>query len=63
MNMKFIIEIQINSSLTFLDVMVTKKPDGSFGHTMYEKPTRRDVYFQAIAPLSVNKACSHDYLF
>jgi hypothetical protein len=22
-----------------------------------------DVYFQATAPLSVNKACSHDYLF
>jgi hypothetical protein len=40
-----------------------KETDGSFGHMMYEKPTRMDVYFQATAPLSVNKACSHDYLF
>jgi hypothetical protein len=63
MYVQFIIEIQTNSSLTFLDVTVTKKPHGSFGHTMYEKPTHMDVYFQATAPLSVNKACSHDYLF
>jgi len=43
--------------------MVTKKAAGSFGHTMYMKPTHMDVYFQAIAPISVIKACSHDYLF
>ena len=63
MNMKFTIEIQTKCSLTFLDVMVTKKLDGSLGHTMYEKPTHMDVYFQATGPISVIKACSHNYLF
>lgn len=43
--------------------MVTKKPDGSFGHTMYEKPTHMDIYFQVIAPIAVIKAHSHEYLF
>ena len=57
MNMIFTIEIQTSSSLTFLDVMVTKKPDGSVGHTMYRKPTHMDIYFQAITQISVTKAC------
>jgi len=43
--------------------MVTKKPDGSFGHMMYEKPIHMDIYFQVTAPISVIKACSHEYLF
>jgi hypothetical protein len=63
MNMKFTLKIQTNSSQTFLDVMVTKKPDGSFGHMMYRKPTNLEVYIQVIAPISVTKACSQDYLF
>jgi hypothetical protein len=38
-------EIWIDNSLAFLDVLVKKKPDGSLGHTVYRKPMHTDLYY------------------
>jgi hypothetical protein len=35
-------EVEEDSSLLFLDVLVTKKPNGTLGHTVYRKPTHMD---------------------
>jgi hypothetical protein len=31
-------EVEENRSLLFIDVRVSRKPDGSLGHTVYRKP-------------------------
>ncbi|XP_031847206.1 uncharacterized protein LOC116433359 [Nomia melanderi] len=46
-NIKFTMEIESNKSLPFLDVLVTRKPDGSLGHQVYRKPTHTDRYLNA----------------
>jgi hypothetical protein len=46
-NIKFIMEIEHNKSLLFLDVLVSRKPDRSFGHTVYRKPMHTDLYLRA----------------
>jgi hypothetical protein len=33
-----------NRSLPFLHILVSRKPDGSYEHTMYRKPTCTDLY-------------------
>jgi hypothetical protein len=40
-------EIETNGSLPFLDVLVTKKPDSSVGHSVYRKPTHTGLYLLA----------------
>jgi hypothetical protein len=40
-------KIETNGVLPFLDVLVTKQPDGSLGHSVHRKPTRRDLYLYA----------------
>jgi hypothetical protein len=40
-------EIETNGSLPFLDVLVTKKPDRSVGHSVYRKPTHIDLCLHA----------------
>lgn len=44
---KFSCEIEVNSSLAFLDVLVMAKPDGSLAHSVYRKPTHTDRYLNA----------------
>jgi hypothetical protein len=39
MNIKFTMEMEKNGSLPFLDVLITKKPGGSLGHTVYRIPS------------------------
>ncbi|XP_018565476.2 uncharacterized protein LOC108906646 [Anoplophora glabripennis] len=40
-------EIEKNSALPFLDVLVERKPDGTLGHRVYRKPTHTDRYLNA----------------
>ena len=48
-NIKFTMEIENNSSLPFLDVLVNKKKNGSLGHQVYRKPTHTDRYLNALS--------------
>jgi hypothetical protein len=41
------IPIEENRSLAFLDILVSRRPDGSLGHTVYRKPTHTDLYLRA----------------
>jgi hypothetical protein len=43
-SIEFTMEIEKDRSLPFLDVLVTRKPDGSLGHEVYRKPTHTDRY-------------------
>jgi hypothetical protein len=43
-NIKFTMEVEKNRSLPFLDVLVSRRPDGSLGDTVYRKPTHTDLY-------------------
>jgi hypothetical protein len=43
-NIKFTMEIEKDNSILFLDVCITKKGNGSFGHEVYRKPTHTDRY-------------------
>jgi len=36
-----------NSSLSFLNALVNRHPDGTLGHTVYRKPTHIDLYLHA----------------
>jgi hypothetical protein len=38
-NIKFTMEVEKSLSLPFLDVLASRRPDGSLGHTVYRKPT------------------------
>jgi hypothetical protein len=46
-NIKFMMEVEKNQSLPFLDVLVSRRPDSSLGHTVYRKPTHTDLYIHA----------------
>jgi hypothetical protein len=43
-NIKFTMEIEKDNSIPLLDVRITKKGDGSFGHEVYRKPMHMDRY-------------------
>ena len=43
-SIQFTMEIDANSSLPFLDVLVTRKENHKLGHTVYRKPTHTDRY-------------------
>jgi hypothetical protein len=47
-HIKFTMEIEVDGSLPFLDVCVTKKHDGSLGHQVYRKrPTLNNTFMQS----------------
>ncbi|XP_018311528.1 uncharacterized protein [Mycetomoellerius zeteki] len=46
-NIHFTMDIEENGKLPFLDVLVSKKADGTLGHQVYRKPTHTDRYLHA----------------
>ena len=60
-HIKFTMEIQDNSCLPFLDVLITKKEDGSLAHQVYQKKTHTDKYVHASShhPLSQKLGIFH----
>lgn len=40
-------EIEANNQFPFLDVLIYKKPNGSLGHTIYQKKTHTNRYLNA----------------
>jgi hypothetical protein len=48
-HIKFTMDIEVDGSLPFLDVHVTKKPDGSLGNQVYRKKTHTEQYLHAMS--------------
>ena len=46
---KFTMEIEENSSISFLDVLISKRMDGRLSHTVYRKATHTDRYLNAFS--------------
>jgi hypothetical protein len=46
-NIKFTIGMEQNKTLPFLDVMVSRRPDGSLGHSVHRKSTHTELYLHA----------------
>jgi hypothetical protein len=46
-NIKFTMEVEENRCLPFLNVLISRRPDGSLGHTVYRKSTHTDLYLHA----------------
>ena len=46
-SIKFTMEVEKDGVLPFLDVLVTKKPNGKLGHGVYRKATHTDRYLHA----------------
>ena len=44
---QFTMETETSDSLPFLDVLISKRVDGSLGHPVYRKPTHTDRYLNA----------------
>jgi hypothetical protein len=46
-SIEFSMEIEEDGRLPFLDVLITRKQDGTLGHQVYRKPTHTDRYLHA----------------
>ena len=53
-NIKFTYEFEQENQISFLDVLITRKQDGSMETSVYRKPTHTDIYmnWNACAPTS-----------
>ncbi|XP_018569905.1 uncharacterized protein LOC108909916 [Anoplophora glabripennis] len=47
LDIQFTMEVDKNAALSFLDVLVERKPDGTLGHRVYRKRTHTDKYLNA----------------
>jgi hypothetical protein len=43
-NIKFTMEMEQNKTLPFLDIMVSRRPGGSLGHSVHRKSTHTELY-------------------
>ncbi|KAJ4425835.1 hypothetical protein ANN_27461 [Periplaneta americana] len=41
---KFTKEVEKDGCLPFLDILISRKPDGTLGHSVYRKPMHTDLY-------------------
>jgi hypothetical protein len=46
-NINFIMKIEENGALPFLDVLVIRRLDGTLGHTVCSKPTHAEFYLHS----------------
>jgi hypothetical protein len=46
-SIEFTMEVEQDRTLPFLDVLVSRRVDGTLGHTVYRKSTHTDLYLHA----------------
>ena len=46
-DIKFTMELEENGSIPFLDVLITRKEDGTLGHRVFRKKTNTESYLHA----------------
>jgi hypothetical protein len=45
-NIQFTMEMERETHLSFLDIDMYSRPNGSLGHKVYQKPTHANLYLQ-----------------
>jgi hypothetical protein len=46
-NIKFTMDLEENNSIPFLDILITRKDNGTLGHKFFRKKTHRESYLHA----------------